>query len=83
VLVAGVGLLGLWTVVLPDASALIGLGPEPIGDVAATLAVVASLVAVATAFYRMPEPGSTPDADSAGPISPAPPGLIAEPPPTS
>jgi hypothetical protein len=82
-LVAGVGLLGLWTVVLPDASALIGLGPEPIGDVAATLAVVASLVAVATAFHRMPEPGSTPDADSARPISPAPPGLTAEPPPTS
>ena len=55
-LVAGVGLLGFVVAVLPASSSLGSLGPEPIADVAVTIAVVASLVAVVTAFHRMPGP---------------------------
>ena len=54
-IVAGVGLLGLWLVVLSSDS-LFSSGPEPIGDVAIVIAVVASLVGLITAFHRMPGP---------------------------
>jgi hypothetical protein len=69
-LVAGTGLLGFWLVVLPSSSALLTLGPEPIADVAVTIAVVASLVALATAFYRMPGPGRPVDVPSEPVVSP-------------
>jgi hypothetical protein len=55
-LVAGTGLLGFVVVVLPASSSLGSLGPEPIADIAVSIAVGASLIALATAFHRMPGP---------------------------
>ncbi|HEX6867968.1 MAG TPA: hypothetical protein VF119_04135 [Candidatus Limnocylindrales bacterium] len=54
-IVAVVGLLGLWIVVLPQDS-LFSVGPEPIGDVAIVIAVGAALVGLVTALHRMPGP---------------------------
>lgn len=81
-LVAGTGLLGLRFVVLSSDS-LFSAGREQIGDVAIVIAVVSSLVALVTAFHRMPGPAgpatTTPSATT--PSGPVPPTASLEPAP--
>ena len=67
-LVAGVGLLGFVVVVLPGSSSLGSLGREPIADLAVSVAVGASLVALVTAFHQMPGPDGPAEPTMAEPV---------------
>lgn len=52
-LITGIGLLG-WVILVPNVDGLFTLGTEPIGRIAVTIAVVAAVVALITAFHQMP-----------------------------